>query len=78
MVATPCSPGVTRLLHGQSGAWIARNVSSDALTKSLIAALATLKPGERFRHAWLDPYELHKAIAEYETLIDETLSEPAQ
>ena len=78
IVTTPCSQGVTRLLHGQSGAWIARNISSDALTKSLIAALATLKPGERFRHSWLDPYELHQAIAEYETLIDETLAGSAQ
>jgi glycosyltransferase involved in cell wall biosynthesis len=78
IVTTPCSPGVTQLLHGQSGTWLARNVSSDALTKSLIAALATLRPGERFRHLWLDPFELHKAVAEYETLIDKTLRGPAR
>jgi len=76
IVATPCSPGVVQLLHGQSGAWIARSVSSDALAKSLLAALATLRPGQRFRHLWLDPFELHKAVAAYETLIDETLSRP--
>jgi glycosyltransferase involved in cell wall biosynthesis len=78
VVATPCSPGVTELLHGKSGVWLAREVSSDALAKSMQAALITLHPGERFRHSWLEPYDLQNAVAEYETLIQKTLTGPTR
>jgi glycosyltransferase involved in cell wall biosynthesis len=74
VVATPCSPGVTELLHGKSGAWLAREVSSEALARSMQAAMVTIEPGERFRHSWLEPYDLQNAVAEYEILIRKTLS----
>jgi glycosyltransferase involved in cell wall biosynthesis len=74
VVATPCSPGVTELLRGKSGAWLARQVSSEALARSMQAALITLYPGERFRHSWLEPYDLQNAVREYETLIRQTLA----
>src|SRR6266567_2654534 len=69
IVATPCSAGMTELLHGQSGAWLTRDISSPALERSLKAALATLRTGERFRHPWLDSFELHDAVGQYEKLI---------
>lgn len=78
VVATPCSPGVTDLLRGRTGAWLAREVSSDALASSIQAALLTLEPGERFRHSWLEPYDLENAVAEYEILIQRTLTGPAR
>ncbi len=73
IVATPCSAGITELLHGQSGAWLARDISSKALARSVCAALTTLRPGERFRHSWLDSYDLRNALAEYQNLFLETL-----
>ncbi len=75
IVSMPCSAGVKELLHGRSGVWLAREVSSDALAKSLLAALATLQPGQRFAHEWLKPYELDAATGGYAALIRQTLSE---
>jgi glycosyltransferase involved in cell wall biosynthesis len=74
IVATPCSMGMTELIRGQTGIWLSRDVSSQALARSLSSALATLRPGERFPHAWLAPFDLPHAIEEYETLILQTLA----
>jgi glycosyltransferase involved in cell wall biosynthesis len=52
LVATPASGGVVDLLRGQKGAWLAANVSSDALANALILALESIRPGDRFRHAF--------------------------
>ncbi len=78
IVSTPCSTAVIELLQSRPGTWLARDVSSGALAKSLLTALAKLQPGERFRHSWLEPYELGNAVAEYIALIDETLAGPAR
>jgi len=50
MVVTPACGGVVDLLRGREGAWIANNVSSEALAEALTLALGSLRPGERFRH----------------------------
>jgi glycosyltransferase involved in cell wall biosynthesis len=52
LVATPASGGVVDLLRGQEGAWLAKNVSSDALADALILALGSIRPGDRFRHGF--------------------------
>ena len=75
IVAMPSSPGMNDLIRDQPGTWLAREVSSEALARSIEAALATLRPGERFRHSWLAPFELGNAVEAYEALILEVLSE---
>lgn len=53
LVATPASGGVVDLLRGRNGAWLAAEVSSNALVDAILLALASLRPGERFRHEFL-------------------------
>ncbi|MGA9061966.1 MAG: glycosyltransferase [Terracidiphilus sp.] len=48
LVATPASEGVVDLLRGRAGAWLAREISAEALAATLIAALEAIRPGERF------------------------------
>ncbi|MGC9222920.1 MAG: glycosyltransferase [Terracidiphilus sp.] len=50
LVATPASGGVVDLLHGRRGAWLAAQVSADALADALLQALKSIRPGERVRH----------------------------
>lgn len=52
LVATPASGGVFELLHGRNGAWLAAEVSSNALADALILALESIRPGQRFRHSF--------------------------
>jgi glycosyltransferase involved in cell wall biosynthesis len=52
LVATPASGGVVDLLRGQKGAWLATDVSADALADALILALESIRPGDRFRHGF--------------------------
>jgi glycosyltransferase involved in cell wall biosynthesis len=74
IVATPCSSGMEDLIDGRAGIWLARDISSEALARSLKAALVTLRPGERFEHSWLAPFDLPNAVAGYRNLILETLT----
>ncbi len=48
IVALPSSGGVVDLLKDRAGAWIAAEVTAEALAASLLEALAALGPGERF------------------------------
>ena len=48
IVATPASGGVVDLLSGRPGAWLAPEISAEALAATIVAALETLRPGERF------------------------------
>jgi glycosyltransferase involved in cell wall biosynthesis len=50
LVAMPASGGIVDLLRGQPGAWLAPEVSADALSASIHAALIALRPGQRFHH----------------------------
>ncbi len=75
LVALPASEGVAELLRGQPGVWLAPEVSVDALAASLLDALQTLRPGERFAHAWVEAFRMDRAIEAYERLIDRTLAE---
>ena len=52
IVATPASGGVVDLLRGCPGAWIAPAISSEALAATIVAALETLRPGERFSQSF--------------------------
>lgn len=73
IVALPASQGVVDLLSGQPGTWLAREVSAAALAASLVTALETLHPGERFPHVFMQEFRIDRAIRSYEALIDAVL-----
>jgi glycosyltransferase involved in cell wall biosynthesis len=52
LVATPASGGVVELLHGRPGTWLTAETSALALGRTLIEALGSLQPAERFQHAF--------------------------
>jgi glycosyltransferase involved in cell wall biosynthesis len=52
VVATPASEGILDLLREQPGAWLAPEITAESLAATLVAALETLKPGERFHHSY--------------------------
>ncbi len=70
----PASEGVADLLRDQPGAWLAPEVSAEALAVSLLAALDSLRPGERFPHRWIEEFHLDWAIHAYEQHIDAILT----
>jgi glycosyltransferase involved in cell wall biosynthesis len=74
IVALPASGGVVELLRDQPGVWLAPQVSAEALAASLLSALQTLQPGQRFAHAFIDGFRLDRAMRAYENLIDQTLA----
>ena len=73
LVALPASQGIVDLLRDQPGIWLATEISSDALASSLLAALKSLVPGQRFDHAFIEPFRIDRAIHAYEELIDAVL-----
>jgi glycosyltransferase involved in cell wall biosynthesis len=73
IVALPCSEGLTDLLRGRPGVWLAPQISAQALSQSLLAALDALHPGERFVHEFVEGFRLDRAIQAYESLIDAVL-----
>ena len=75
IVALPASQGLVELLDGQPGIWIASEISADALEDSLIEALSMIHAGQRFRHAWIEPFDLKNAIPAYENVIDQALED---
>lgn len=78
IVALPASGGVADLLRGKAGVWLADEVSAEALAASLLAALKSLRPGERFAHYFIEEFCMERAIGAYEALIDRTLEEPGR
>jgi glycosyltransferase involved in cell wall biosynthesis len=74
IIALPASEGVAELVRGQAGAWLATEVSADALASSLLQALMALSPGLRFAHSFIDAFRMDRAIHAYEDLIDAVLS----
>jgi glycosyltransferase involved in cell wall biosynthesis len=73
IVALPASEGLVELLRAQPGVWLAQQRSAEALAASLLAALGSLRPQERFAHQFVDEFRLGRAIEAYEKLIDTTL-----
>jgi glycosyltransferase involved in cell wall biosynthesis len=56
IVATPASEGIRDLLRGQPGAWLTPAISSESLAATLIAALGTIHPGDRFHRRLFPPF----------------------
>jgi len=73
IAALPCSQGVTGLLCGQPGVWLARDISMEALGECLLEALTGIDPGQRFLHPFVEQFRLDRAITAYEALIDSVL-----
>jgi hypothetical protein len=61
------------LLRGKRGVWLAAEISIAALTDTLLTAVGSLRQGQRFTHSWVEPFGMHRAIREYEDLIDRIL-----
>jgi glycosyltransferase involved in cell wall biosynthesis len=78
IVAMPASGGVTDLLRGQPGTWLAPEISADALATCLLAALETLRPGERFAHPFVEQFRMERVLDAYEELIDASAMERKQ
>jgi glycosyltransferase involved in cell wall biosynthesis len=78
IVAMPSSQGVVDLLDGQPGVWLAAEISAPALAASLLAALKSLQPDERFTHTWIEEFRLERVLEAYECLIDAALREKKQ
>jgi glycosyltransferase involved in cell wall biosynthesis len=70
IVAVPAAGGVPALLRDQPGVGLARENTTAGLAASLREALTTLQPGQRFKHLFLEPFRLERAVASYEQLID--------
>lgn len=75
IVALPASQGLVELLDGQPGIWIASEVSANALEDSIIEAVSRIHAGQRFRHAWIEPFDVKNAIPAYENVIDQALED---
>jgi glycosyltransferase involved in cell wall biosynthesis len=78
IVALPACGGVVELLSGQPGVWLAPEISAEALATSLLAALGSLRPKERFAHPFVEEFRIDRAIGAYEKLIDATLRRSAR
>jgi len=74
----PACGGVVELLSGQPGVWLAPEISAEALATSLLAALGSLRPKERFAHPFVEEFRIDRAIGAYEKLIDATLRRSAR
>jgi glycosyltransferase involved in cell wall biosynthesis len=75
IVATPASEGLLDLLRNREGVWLASEISSQALQGALQQALTTVWPGpRRYPHQWIEPFELSRAIAAYEDVIDRVIA----
>jgi glycosyltransferase involved in cell wall biosynthesis len=75
LVATPASGGIEELLRSQPGAWLAKEISAEALATALLGALQSLRHEERFEHSFINAYKVNDAIEEYEKVIDTVLQE---
>jgi len=75
IVATPASGGISELLRNQPGVWLAPEISANALAATLLAALQSLQPGERFPHPFIETFHMDRAMRAYECLIDQILGQ---
>jgi glycosyltransferase involved in cell wall biosynthesis len=55
IVTTPASEGIVDLLRGEPGAWLAPEITVESLAATLITALETIRPAERFARRFFPP-----------------------
>jgi len=75
IVSTPASEGLVDLLRQQPGVWITPASTPESIADTLTSALSTLEPGQRFHHAFVEPFCLPFALAAWEALIDRFLAD---
>jgi glycosyltransferase involved in cell wall biosynthesis len=75
IVALSASQGLMDLLRNQPGVWLAEDITSQALSDTLLHAIGQLRPAQRFPHPFIEQFTLQHAIGAYEGLIDATLRE---
>jgi glycosyltransferase involved in cell wall biosynthesis len=73
IASTPACAGIVDLLRNREGVWLSSDVSASALRVALEEALTAIQPFRRYRHAWIEPYDLSRAIPAYETAIDHAI-----
>lgn len=78
IVALPAEGGVSELLAGKSGVWLADQITSSSLLRSLLLALRNIHTGDRYAHPWVEEFRMDRAIPRYERLFDEALLRPAR
>jgi glycosyltransferase involved in cell wall biosynthesis len=74
IVATPADGGLSELLAGKEGVWLADDISAAALERAIVSALNALRAGELFRHGWIEEFRTERAIPRFEALIDSVLA----
>lgn len=74
LVAMPARGAMPALLRGQPGCWVAPELTAPSLAHTIAEALHALAPGQRFAHAWLDPFDLPKAMEHYDRAMRAVLS----
>src|SRR6185437_13681094 len=62
IIALPASAGLVALIKGQSGVWLAAEVSAAALRNALSEAVQAIPSTPRFRHSWIEPFDRKRAI----------------
>jgi glycosyltransferase involved in cell wall biosynthesis len=78
IVSTRASAGLVGLIEGQAGVWLTRETSAAAITEGLQHAIETAQNHPRFPHAWVEPFRMDAALAQYEALIEEQFSGAAR
>ena len=78
LIATPASDGVVDLLRGQPGVWLADDISASSIARAVESALLQLPPDCRFPHDWINAFSKDRAIAAYQSFLDESLAEPVR
>ena len=73
IIATPASAGLSTLLTGQPGIWLAEGASTISLEAVLRTALNSIAPNQRFAHHWIERFGLSPAVAAYEQLFEEVV-----
>jgi glycosyltransferase involved in cell wall biosynthesis len=53
LAAMPASGGVVDLLRGRPGAWVATEITASALAVTIITALESVRPGQRFTQSFI-------------------------
>ncbi len=74
IVTTPARGGIPALLRNQPGCWIAPDLTPLALAHTIAEALHSLTPGQRYAHAWIEPFAMPNAIERCHELICEVLA----
>ena len=78
IVATPASEGLSRLVAGRDGVWMAAEVSAMALEAALEECLGATETGSRFPHEFVEPFLLPSAGPAWTNLLKSPIAGEAR